>query len=30
VIFESRDLVNAALEQLVTAAQRYAPSARAR
>ena len=30
VIFESRDLVNAALEQLVTAAQRSAPSARAR
>jgi pimeloyl-ACP methyl ester carboxylesterase len=30
VIFESRDLVNAALEQLVTTAQRSAPSARAR
>jgi pimeloyl-ACP methyl ester carboxylesterase len=30
VIFESRDLVNAALEQLITAAQRLAPSARAR
>ena len=30
VLFESRDLVNAAIEQLITAAQRLAPSARAR
>ena len=30
VIFESRDLVNAALEQLVTAARQFMPSARAR